>query len=398
MIRIQQILNNYRGRNHIPGDILTEDDTVDETWVNFILTINQQDVRVALAERVYRSGCLPIDVYGTVGILRTLLSCPDICYRDELFDFIDELYDHHYTEEREKREIYALMREFYPTRSERMLEAPLYENRADVDTRIQAQIDDRVRAESRYKLNKLRTLYSDQENVHNSDINSSSMASIDKLLKVTQTIVMINNVVPVPYCYTLDNDETFHQRVALHLNTLPRSLIKNVDGSYTDQLTELEDQTEMDKNRDDALMVVDLIMTELDCPPIDQLKKGTCRDIPLYTILIGVWNYLSFHEHSRELKLRLKEELEDGRNKCTTGLASRMINALVGFNDEDIGLVVAEDVMMRTRIIHKVNEMCQAKQLDPYLNEDEFTYELNNLIQTEFPDHGELVRSIYLVD
>ena len=56
----------------------------------------------------------------------------------------------------------------------------------------------------------------------------------------------------------------------------------------------------------------------------------------LSNILIKVWSYLVDHEHEKEIRKRLMEELEEMSGTCSSGFASRLVNVISGFGKFNI--------------------------------------------------------------
>ena len=51
-------------------------------------------------------------------------------------------------------------------------------------------------------------------------------------------------------------------------------------------------------------------------------------------VLDHVWAFIKPHEHHKDMVIRLAQEIYDGRAQCVNGKMARLINALIGFDEE----------------------------------------------------------------
>lgn len=142
-----------------------------------------------------------------------------------------------------------------------------------------------------------KTLYDDSQNVHNNSINKSVINAASYLFK--------------KYYYNIDIEKMYND-------------IKK-----------------------------DIIHTQ----SLDMIKQDPTRYNNLFTlqdILISLWNFIEEKEEKEkeELFKRLKEELIEMDNKCSTGRLARLINVLQGFTSDSKLEIVISDITQYTNIVY----------------------------------------------
>lgn len=73
-------------------------------------------------------------------------------------------------------------------------------------------------------------------------------------------------------------------------------------------------------------------------------------------VLRGVWNRIRVNPHSKEVKIRLMEEMRDSHDKCFTGRISRLVNCLSGF-DELVSIQLSDSDRIGTIIFTIKNSL-----------------------------------------
>ena len=99
----------------------------------------------------------------------------------------------------------------------------------------------------------------------------------------------------------------------------------------------LLEKTDDEKTREK----IELAFTRIN---LDRSYYGTLQ-YTLRGILSKVYGYISKHDSSEELHIRLIEELSEGFNVCSTGLAFRLVNVLSGFGDFSIRISFEEQII-----------------------------------------------------
>jgi len=107
----------------------------------------------------------------------------------------------------------------------------------------------------------------------------------------------------------------------------------------------------------------------------------TVRDIYVLDLLNAVWKFIHSHKHKIELIKRLKEEIKDSFNVCSTGILARLINVIQGFTtDPLLTIKISIDDELKAKINEEIKKKCLKKQIDPIVNKDAFKIMLNKWI------------------
>ena len=93
---------------------------------------------------------------------------------------------------------------------------------------------------------------------------------------------------------------------------------------------------------------------------IDRAVYGTSM-MTLGTLLSKVWTFIQDSEHRDELESRLLEELVDSYRKCSSGYASRLVNALSGFSD-DMSLMISFEDQIVANLEARLNQRIMAME------------------------------------
>lgn len=84
-------------------------------------------------------------------------------------------------------------------------------------------------------------------------------------------------------------------------------------------------------------------------------------NMKLSRVYLLVWSYIYEHEYSRELKIRLYEELVEMSSTCSTGFISRLANVVSGFDEMNLGISFKQQVISNfkgrlQRMIREIGE------------------------------------------
>jgi len=207
--------------------------------------------------------------------------------------------------------------------------------------------------------NKQHTIYDDQQNVHNSEIDSSC-----------------NEILNILLTNKLKNDISFPKIKELCTKSL-------------------EDEI---KHLQQKLDNINIAINRID---IDRGLYGN-SNLSLKSVLLYVYNYIDGHKQEDELITRLKEELEEASGKCSTGYIHRLMNVLSGFDnmsirigwdDEIVGklsgrmnklVMKIEDEEMRTDILYEMT-----------MNKDNQLLDRGNFLKFFRENIGDLKRDIW---
>jgi hypothetical protein len=174
---------------------------------------------------------------------------------------------------------------------------------------------------------RVRTLYSNAQNVHTKDVEDSVKDALEFLQSFG---IMIHNGVPI----TIDHVETI------------------ITGLAQDRPN--KDKIKVSMNR----IIMDRAL----------YSKYNCT---LAHILLQVWTYISGHKYETEMKKRLLEEMEEMAGTCSSGFAGRLINTISGFGDFTMRISWRDQITanLTARINKKIQDMDDLGLQEKVMNE-----------------------------
>ena len=204
-----------------------------------------------------------------------------------------------------------------------------YNVRADsCDTLINIGVDESLKQEANTILSSLgsmfgvvKTIYDNAQNVHNKELEETSLPIIRFLLQVDSKNTDYSFVISEIISEIVDKEKSQKEKINLSLNriSIDRSLYHNTS---------------------------------------------------LTTILVKLWSYIESSEYKDELKKRLFEELEEMSGTCTSGFIMRLLNTLSGFED-NVSLKISYEDQIVANFIGRLNAV--AKKItepdSPFFNE-----------------------------
>jgi len=108
---------------------------------------------------------------------------------------------------------------------------------------------------------------------------------------------------------------------------------------------------------------------------------SSVRNIRIADVLNAVWKFIFTSQHKTELLNRLKEEFEESKESCSTGVLARLVNVLQGFtNDPDLIIKISKMDGLKNRILAEVEAKTRASNIDPIIHPEEFCSLLKNWI------------------
>ena len=205
-----------------------------------------------------------------------------------------------------------------------------YNIRADsCDTLINLGVDTELKEEANSVLMTLgamfgvvKTVYDDAQNVHNKNIETTSLPIIRFLLQIDS---------------------------------------KNAD--YTTIILEINKELKLHNK-----IKNDKIQLSLNRIAID---RSLYHNTSLTTILTKIWFYINTHEENRdELVKRLFEELEEMAGTCSSGFIMRLLNTLSGF-EEELTLKISYEDQIVANFIGRLNAYTKkiTEKESPFFNE-----------------------------
>ena len=170
---------------------------------------------------------------------------------------------------------------------------------------------------------KIKTIYEDKQNVHNSKINKD-----------------VNNI--VKYLFK-NNSKYFH---IPELNLSFSDIIYNENKIIDDIKIELleDDNKIIEKDK----YIIEKILNYIK----SSNSIFTDKEITLRQVFLCIWFFIKNNNHFSELKIRMLEEFREMNGLCTTGHLSRLINIIQGFTDDE-NLIIKIDNHEQYRAVIK---------------------------------------------
>jgi hypothetical protein len=177
------------------------------------------------------------------------------------------------------------------------------------------------------EVNDMRTVYDDSQNVHDEKVNKSVLRAACKLIEIHGETEI---------------DEVKVKNELISISPISEDAVVKV-------LERIEIDTAMfthDKNR-----------------------------FNIYIVFANLWKYVNIHEHSKELKIRLLEEIISMSQYCSTGHLSRFINVIQGFTeDPDLCITISDFAQIKSvvsNILQKILSSAPEEVLDSMIEEDQ---------------------------
>jgi hypothetical protein len=177
------------------------------------------------------------------------------------------------------------------------------------------------------KVNDIKTVYDDSQNVHDEKVNKSVLRAACKLIEM--------------YGKT-EIDEIKVKNELIEISSVSEGAV-----------TKVLERIEIDTAR---------FMHEK-------------NQFNLYIVFANLWKYINMHEHTKELKIRLLEEIISMSRYCSTGHLSRFINVIQGFTeDPDLCITISDFAQIKSvisNVLQKILSVAPEKVLDSMIEEDQ---------------------------
>jgi len=211
-------------------------------------------------------------------------------------------------------------------------------------------------------------VYTDSQNVHNTDINQSCLFVALNLIE--------------KYWRPCDNDELMleiYKSTKITLQQL-EDIFNNVTRFNTNNIFDNEQKIKSSKHHIDTFT--------------------------LNMLFISVWNFIQISNNKLILISRLEEEIIDGFNYCSTGKLGRLCSVIQGFtNNTDFIINIGVNDEIQAILTHKFNKKFQEKEIDPsdddtmcktldIINEIVIEYITQTIQTTQTPEYGERLNEI----
>jgi len=111
---------------------------------------------------------------------------------------------------------------------------------------------------------------------------------------------------------------------------------------------------------------------------IKRIKTGMVRDVKLLDLLNAVWKfiYTKHGETFTQLKKRLREEILESMDVCTSGVCAHLVSVIQGFFDEEKqpSLKIKMSIMdeLNAKLAQNINKLAIEKNADPVMERDSF--------------------------
>lgn len=118
------------------------------------------------------------------------------------------------------------------------------------------------------------------------------------------------------------------------------------------------------------------------------IKTSSVRDVKLLELLNAVWKFIYTKQGKTftEMKKRLKEEILEGINVCTTGVCAHLVSVIQGFFDTEkypslmIRMSLLDEV--QANLIQNINKIAMERGVDPLMDRPSFKTLINEYIDT----------------
>lgn len=207
--------------------------------------------------------------------------------------------------------------------------------------------------------NRQHTIYDDQQNVHNSEIDDSCAEILNSLCK---------NKINSDICF--------------------ENIKKICTKSLEDELKLLQQK-------------LDNIQIALNRINIDRGLYGN-SNLSLKSILLYLYNYIHNHEHEDTLVQRLKEELEEAGGKCSTGYIHRLMNVLSGFDNFSIKIGWDDEIIGKlsgrlNKLVNDIDDddLKQEILYEMTMNKDNELIDRSNFLKLFRENIGSIKRDIW---
>lgn len=192
------------------------------------------------------------------------------------------------------------------------------------------------------------TVYEWEENVHTTALNNSSVNAMRKLIKKYQP-----------------KDKTSNEPVT---NNLADSKTLSADRT---SVHPIELELDMDLSFIQDMMV---------------------RGIKVTDLLLAVFSFINQHPSKEELLKRLKEELLEGSDKCSTGVATRIVNSIQGFTENDsFSIRISEEESLLAKFKWCIEKTALENNVDPIVNPDNFKTIIINVVTQQLDKNSEWI-------
>jgi len=189
---------------------------------------------------------------------------------------------------------------------------------------------------------KIKSIYSDSQNVHNSEINKS--------------------VISVAYHLLLEGQGNLKFEEIEEIKEYLQEIIKNND-KINSPIHSLN-------------IFFDRIFT--DTSQFIYKDKNHIEKFNLFSIFCNLWGYIKNHKHKDELEIRLIEQIEEMVDYCSTGHLARLINVIQGYtHDEKLIVKMSSRERYKSIIsyhLSKILEKAPEKIIDNIIEEDNSLY------------------------
>lgn len=138
---------------------------------------------------------------------------------------------------------------------------------------------------------------------------------------------------------------------------------------------------------------------------IRRIKTGVVRDVKLLDLLNAVWKFIHTKQGEifTEMKKRLKEEITEAMDVCTSGVCAHLVSVIQGYFDEikqpslRIKMSVVDE--MRAKLTQNINKLAIEKEIDPVMDHKVFKTIIDEYIDTKellngFTDHDIIMNGL----
>lgn len=209
-----------------------------------------------------------------------------------------------------------------------------------------------------YTDNKKKTIYTNTQNVHDTNVTKQVIDTLRNLIKMTSTI--------------RNSEEVYNCITDIKTHYLPTE----------EQLREKGDEIreELLKKRDNVIETFQRIV----------IDTSRYEGLPMSEIMMLVWEKISISENKLELEKRLIDEMFEMHKTCSTGHLSRLINVLSGFYEDIQPVKISYKEQLRSNVFARLTTSIRTLSQEI---QDEITNEMT--LETKLENKPEIQEFIF---
>jgi hypothetical protein len=125
---------------------------------------------------------------------------------------------------------------------------------------------------------------------------------------------------------------------------------------------------------------------------INVIKTSTVRDIKLLELLNAVWKFIYTKQGVifTELKNRLREEILESLEVCTSGVCAHLVSVIQGYFDDSLepSLKIKISIIdeIKAKLTKNINKLAIEREIDPIVDSEEFKILIDEYVEENAND------------